>query len=421
MVAWSLGVVPGPSEGKGALCTLDPIEIPLNVPEQANSGVVIRVPSVQVSAEEDTVVDQGVPVKVARVVRRTVAEVNGINAVVNSNLSQQARSDSCDVITYPHGFSHEIDSGGNIRYRGWYRVEQWKCATFDWICCEWFKCRRCRQEWKTKLVSGESSCAIGIEPQTTAARDNVRVPSNSHCDSPFSQDQKNLMSIISAIGGGLLGSPGGPFTTLLGTGAGFVVVNEKLNQVGDRDFFIEFKIPELDKESDWIQKDKTGKFLYEKPGFEARGAEYGLVLVSKSELQLRRSDACVAWKKLKQIAVFNDRTNFPRVVQVRQGENLWKIAEAAYGDGRFFSVIADENRLKGSALKVGQSVRLPQLQEFFGEGIGVSRKDTLWGIATKEMNGPGDVPALYKTNKERISTPDLIYPLQRLERPPAPR
>ena len=65
------------------------------------------------------------------------------------------------------GFSNISLSSDALVIRGWARFEKW--AKWDWVCCKWFKCRRC--EAKTKLFQKTVDFVITINKQNVLKAD----------------------------------------------------------------------------------------------------------------------------------------------------------------------------------------------------------------------------------------------------------
>ncbi|MGI5828093.1 MAG: LysM peptidoglycan-binding domain-containing protein [Patescibacteria group bacterium] len=95
---------------------------------------------------------------------------------------------------------------------------------------------------------------------------------------------------------------------------------------------------------------------------------------------------------------------FPKTYVVKEGDHLWEIAEAEYGNGEVWVKIASENNLVfPNRLFVGQELVLPEIESllqgevlsaesveaFKGNSYMISEGDTLWQISMKAY-GRGD-------------------------------
>lgn len=117
-------------------------------------------------------------------------------------------------------------------------------------------------------------------------------------------------------------------------------------------------------------------------------------------------------------------SDLPTVYAVKEGENLWKIAESIYGSGYNWVDIAAENKLVNpDGLAVGQELTIPraeiiepttvQSNEPTSETITASqytivKGDYLWAIAVRAY---GDGYRWVEIARENnLINPNLIYP-----------
>ena len=116
---------------------------------------------------------------------------------------------------------------------------------------------------------------------------------------------------------------------------------------------------------------------------------------------------------------------------VKEGDNLWKIAEAAYGSGYNWVDIVSENKLaKADLIKTGQNLILPNVIPKFatesklgetleieptGQELTISEEkytvvkgDNLWKIAVRAYGDGYKWTEVAKTNK--LLNPSIIHP-----------
>lgn len=117
-------------------------------------------------------------------------------------------------------------------------------------------------------------------------------------------------------------------------------------------------------------------------------------------------------------------SDLPTVYTVKEGDNLWKIAEVIYDSGYNWVDIARENKLVNpDGLRVGQELTIPkaevirpelaQVKESFGESISgeqytVVKGDHLWGIAVRAYGDGYRWVEIARVNN--LANPDLIHP-----------
>jgi len=99
------------------------------------------------------------------------------------------------------------------------------------------------------------------------------------------------------------------------------------------------------------------------------------------------------------------------VYEVKKGDELYKIAEEIYGDGKKYVEIAKENGVVNpDKIEVGAKLKLPKLEKKLAETIKVNDPtqykvvagDHLWKIAVKEYGDGYAWTKIYNTNKKLI-------------------
>lgn len=114
----------------------------------------------------------------------------------------------------------------------------------------------------------------------------------------------------------------------------------------------------------------------------------------------------------------------PTVYTVKEGDNLWKIAENVFGSGYNWVDIANENKLANpNVLAVNQQLTIPKVEvrkpelevtkTSFGEAITgenytVAKGDHLWGIAVRAYGDGYQWVKIASENK--LVDSDLIHP-----------
>lgn len=127
--------------------------------------------------------------------------------------------------------------------------------------------------------------------------------------------------------------------------------------------------------------------------------------------------------------------NLPGQYIVKEGDTLFTIAEKYYQDGYKFEELAKENNLSDvNSLEVGQSLKIPKLEEQLAEQPAIGGGNTtIWGpriegdsytvvegdwLSTIAGRTYGDIMAYTKlAEANNISNPDLIEPGQVLKIP----
>lgn len=118
--------------------------------------------------------------------------------------------------------------------------------------------------------------------------------------------------------------------------------------------------------------------------------------------------------------------DFPQEYKVKTNDNLWSIAEKAYGSGYNWLEIAKKNKLPNpNHIETGQKLTLPKIEKPIGDlngpGIQTTDKkaitkkeytvkdgDYLWDIAIRAC---GDGYAWIKiAEANKLNNPDLIHP-----------
>lgn len=127
--------------------------------------------------------------------------------------------------------------------------------------------------------------------------------------------------------------------------------------------------------------------------------------------------------------------NLPGQYIVKEGDTLFSIADKYYQDGYKFEELAKENNLSDvNSLEVGQSLKIPKLEEQLAEQPAIGGGNTtIWGpgiegdsytvtegdwLSTIAARAYGDIMAYTKlAEANNISNPDLIEPGQVLKIP----
>lgn len=102
---------------------------------------------------------------------------------------------------------------------------------------------------------------------------------------------------------------------------------------------------------------------------------------------------------------------------VAWGENAWSIARDAYGDGRFFQLVAAANGLEDpNHLPEGSEIRLEPLAKFLdrGEVLVLTAGDSLWKLSDEAGGEGGSFTELLAENP--LPDPELVYPVQVIRR-----
>lgn len=113
----------------------------------------------------------------------------------------------------------------------------------------------------------------------------------------------------------------------------------------------------------------------------------------------------------------------PSEYQIKEGDDLWKIAEKFYGSGYNWVSIAEENQLKNpNLIYVDQKLTIPRVAVIkplaeemtaFGPVIEgdkyvVEKGDHLWGVAVRTYGDGYQWTKIAQANK--IANPDIISP-----------
>lgn len=115
---------------------------------------------------------------------------------------------------------------------------------------------------------------------------------------------------------------------------------------------------------------------------------------------------------------------------VRQGDDLWSLAERFAGAGENWRVIADANSTimldPGTNLTPGMMLMMPDGGRVTlpqdgvkptVTSVTVKSGDTLWGLAKANLGDPYRWPEIYQANKDQIREPGMIFPGQVLKLP----
>ncbi|OGK14688.1 hypothetical protein A3C98_03630 [Candidatus Roizmanbacteria bacterium RIFCSPHIGHO2_02_FULL_37_15] len=158
-----------------------------------------------------------------------------------------------------------------------------------------------------------------------------------------------------------------------------------------------------------------------------------LVIWGLSALTKQLSPTLSSQKSKAESTVLEKLSSEKKSYKVKQGDNLWKIAENTYGSGyNFVDIVKANNIANPNIILVGQVIALPQVAAkastkiqptktpsvkatFKGDKYTVKQGDHLWKIS---LEAYGDAYAWTKiaaTNK--LKNPDLIFPNTKLTIP----
>lgn len=117
-------------------------------------------------------------------------------------------------------------------------------------------------------------------------------------------------------------------------------------------------------------------------------------------------------------------SDLPTIYIVKEGENLWKIAENIYGSGYNWVDIAAENKLTNpDGLAIGQELTIPRAEvikpiaaqtdkpageTITGNQYTVVKGDNLWAIAVRTYGDGYQWVEIARENN--LVNPDLIHP-----------
>jgi nucleoid-associated protein YgaU len=125
----------------------------------------------------------------------------------------------------------------------------------------------------------------------------------------------------------------------------------------------------------------------------------------------------------------------PTTHTVKEGENLWKIAEQYYLSGYNWVDIAQANNLANpNQLAIGQQLTIPNVEsktitvttlpetgaerfEITGDSYTVEEGDSLSKIALRAYGDMFTWPKIWGANRDQISDPNIIQPGMKLEIP----
>jgi len=114
----------------------------------------------------------------------------------------------------------------------------------------------------------------------------------------------------------------------------------------------------------------------------------------------------------------------PSTYKIKEGDNLWKIAEKYYHSGYNWVDIAKENNLRNpDLLVVGEEIKIPDVPVRYPAGkiaggesrahvdhYQVVKGDSLWKIAVKVYGDGYQWTKIYEANQDKIgSNPGLIF------------
>jgi nucleoid-associated protein YgaU len=118
--------------------------------------------------------------------------------------------------------------------------------------------------------------------------------------------------------------------------------------------------------------------------------------------------------------VVNEKQSGGNFYTVEKGDNLWKIAEKKYSNGYIWVKIAKENNLKNaSVIYVGQKLKMPVVESIIVASTGeinkieqgeykVIKNDNLWKIAVRAYGDGYKWVNIYKENKVKLNSPNLL-------------
>jgi len=119
-----------------------------------------------------------------------------------------------------------------------------------------------------------------------------------------------------------------------------------------------------------------------------------------------------------------ESASLPAIYKVKEGDNLWKIAEKYYHSGYNWVDIAKENNLRNpDLLLVGREIKIPDVPVRYPQGqiaggesrthidhYQVVKGDSLWKIAVKVYGDGYQWTKIYEANQDKIGpNPGLIF------------
>ncbi|MDE2583221.1 MAG: LysM peptidoglycan-binding domain-containing protein [Rhodospirillales bacterium] len=115
-----------------------------------------------------------------------------------------------------------------------------------------------------------------------------------------------------------------------------------------------------------------------------------------------------------------------RWIVVRRGQTLWQIARATYGSGSAYQAIYRANRGRiadARMIRPGEAIRLPALyrRTASNQTITVRPGQSLWRIAERVYGTGSAYNKIYRVNRSRLASPDMIRPGQVLALPSSAR
>lgn len=196
-------------------------------------------------------------------------------------------------------------------------------------------------------------------------------------------------------------------------------------------FMLQYELSKLQSVSAPDPQDQGGfpiEFLYQSAAFRKDGTRPILsITASQNTSNLpNEGEACTIREALVELQtggkhIGPNGTNYTVV----PGDSLWNIATRLYGNGRYYLLIAAANGIPSEQmdrLPVKTSLRIDSIATFRTRKdiLLVMKDDSIWKIASKHAAVTGSFKSLENANTG-LTDPNLIYPVQVLHIPPAPR
>ncbi|MFK4620050.1 LysM repeat protein [Bradyrhizobium diazoefficiens] len=337
--------------------------------------------------------------------------------------------------------------------RGDFTLHLEKWASGAWICCKWFKCRRC--EWKTRLwersFDGYTTMPLVYSdvPPTNAscpaspspADRKLAIPAHTEVDTSINGLERFIVGSAFSVFGGLGFLTGAVLaepvlkglvpmldTNLPDQRIDIDTPDVPLSEISDvsvqtliNNYFCDLKFKR--NETAFVRQPNGGFFFRmvrgRNPDQEAdrkqmpSQAQFCSIIRPMLENQFAGAPPFAPTPPTPVVDIGTQE----RRINVKRGDSLWKIAESNYKNGFLYYAIAEANHISNSRLSPGQELVVPPFREILAAGYLISKGDNLWRVS-RHYTGDGiNYRELVRENRNSIRNPNLIYAARRLKLP----